>query len=106
LSVDIKELQELIEEEKSASERLRKAREDAQETLTNARQQANAIVHEAEVDVRLQELRQARKVEFEKRKADVEKEYKEKLSALEESSQQNFDKAVTRLTQQALRVEI
>jgi vacuolar-type H+-ATPase subunit H len=106
LSVDVKELQELIEEEKSAGERVRKAKEDAQETLTKARQQADAIIHASELDARLQEFRQARKAEFEKRKAHVENEYKEKLSALEESSQRNFDKAVARLTQEALRVEI
>jgi len=106
LSVDIKELQELIEEEKSAEERMKKAKEDAQEMLTKARQQADAIIHASELDVRLQELRQARKAEFAKRKADVENEYKEKRSALEESSQRNFEKAVARLTQEALRVEI
>jgi vacuolar-type H+-ATPase subunit H len=104
LSVDVKELQELIEEEKSAGERVRKAKEDAQEMLTKARQQADTIIRASELDVRLQELRQARKAQFEKRKADVENEYKEELSALEESSQQNLDKAVARLTQEALRV--
>jgi vacuolar-type H+-ATPase subunit H len=106
LSVDVKELQELIQEEKSAGERVRKAKEDAQETLTKARQQADAIIHASELDVRLQELRQARKAEFEKKKADVENEYKQKLSAVEESSQRNFDKAVALLTQEALRVTI
>ena len=106
MPVDIKELQELIEEEKIAGERLRKAKEDAQETLTKARQQADAIIHASELDVRLQELRQARKTEYEKRKADIENEYKEKLSAIEESSQRNFNKAVALLTQEALRVAI
>jgi len=106
LSVDIKELQELIEEEKSAEERVRKARQDAEEMLAKARQQADAIIHASELDLHLQELREARKAEFAKRKADVEDEYKERLSALEGSSQRNFEKAVAKLTEEALRVEI
>ena len=106
MSVNVKELQELIQEEKSAGERVRKAKEDAQETLAKARQQADVIIHASELDLRLQELRQARNAEFEKRKADVENEYKQKLSAVEESSQRNFDKAVALLTQEALRVAI
>jgi vacuolar-type H+-ATPase subunit H len=106
LSVDIKELQDLIEEERTAGERIKKAKEDAQETLTKAREQADAIIRASDVDVRLQELRQARKAEFEKKKADLENEYKEKLAAIEESSRSNLNKAVERLLQEALRVEI
>ena len=106
MSVDIKELQELIEEERSAGEKLRRAKEVAQEAVTKAREQADAIIHASEVDVRLQELRQARKAEFAKKKADLENEYKEKLASLEESSRSNLNKAVERLLQEALRVEI
>ena len=106
MSVDIKELQELIEEERSAGVRVRKAKEDAQETLTKAREQADAIIHASELDVRLQELRQARKAEFAKKKTDLENEYKEKLAALEESSRSNLGKVVERLVQETLRVEI
>jgi vacuolar-type H+-ATPase subunit H len=106
LSVDIEELQELIEQERSAGERIRKAKEHAQETLTKAREQADAIIHASEVDVHLQELRLARKAEFAKKKANLENEYQEKIAVLEESSRSNLDKAVERLVQEALRVEI
>ena len=106
MSVDIKELQELIEEERSAGEKLRRAKEVAQEAVTKAREQADTIVHASEVDVHLQELRQARKAEFEKKKADLENGYREKLAILEDSSRSNLDKAVERLVQEALRVNI
>jgi vacuolar-type H+-ATPase subunit H len=104
--VDIKELQGLIEEERSAGEKVRRAKEDAQESLSKAREQADAIIHASEVDVHLQELREARKAEFAKKKTNLENEYKKKLAALEESSRSNLNKAVERLVQEALRVEI
>ena len=106
MSVDIKELQELIEEERTAGERVRKAKENAQEMLTKAREQADAIIRAPEFDVHLQELRQTRKAEFARKKTDLENEYKEKLAALEESSRSHLEKAVERLVQEALRAEI
>jgi len=106
LSVDIKELQELIEEERSAGEKVRRAKEVAQEAVTKAREQADKIVHASEVDVHLQELRQAMKAEFAKKQADLENEYKEKLAILEEYSRNNLEKAVERLVQEALKVKV
>ena len=106
MSVDIKELQELIEEERSAEEKVRRAKEDAQESLSKAREQAGTIIHASELDVHLQELREARRDEFAKKKTNLENEYKKKLAALEESSRSNLNKAVERLVQEALRVEI
>jgi V/A-type H+-transporting ATPase subunit G/H len=106
LSTDIKELQELIERERFAEEKVRKAKEEAQAILKEARERAESIVKAAESDSRWEKLRQARNDEIVRKKAEIEEEYKRKISALDKVAQENFQKSVERIFEETLRVKL
>ncbi len=103
MSADIKELQELIEREKFAEEKVRKAKEEAQTIVKQAREKAESIVGTSESDPSLEKLRQRRQQEIVRKKAEIEEEYKRKTSALERDAQSNFEKAVELLLKETLR---
>jgi V/A-type H+-transporting ATPase subunit G/H len=106
LSTDIKELQELIERERFAEEKVRKANEEAQAILKEAREKAESIVKAVESDSRWEKLKQARNDEIVRKKAEIEEEYKRKISALEKVAQENFQKSVERVFEETLRVKL
>ncbi len=94
MSVDIKELQELIEEERLAEEKVKRAKEDAQNILKAAREKAEAIERTADADPAWEEIRKAKKEAMERRKKEMEEEDKRKVALLQRTAQQNFEKAV------------
>jgi len=106
LSVDIKELQELIEEEKIAEEKVRKAKEEAQNILKAAHEKAESIVQAVDSDTSWENLKKARLEEMSRRRAEMEEEYKRKITMDDKTAQQNFEKAVTYVVKETLRVEI
>jgi V/A-type H+-transporting ATPase subunit G/H len=106
LSTDIRELQELIGRERFAEEKVRKAKEEAQDILKKAREKAESIVQAIESDPRWEKLKQARNDEIARKKAEIEEEYKRKISVLEKVAEENFEKAVERVYEKTLRVEV
>jgi V/A-type H+-transporting ATPase subunit G/H len=105
LAVEIKELQELIEEEKAAQERVGKAKQEAQEILKAAHEKAESIVQAFDSDPSWEKLRKTGEEEIMKRKAEVEEEYKRKTAELNKTAQQNFEKAVAYVVKEALGAE-
>jgi V/A-type H+-transporting ATPase subunit G/H len=103
LSTDIKDLQELIDRERVAEERVRKAKEEARAIVKQAREKAESIVKAVESDPRWEKLKQARKDEIAYKKAEIEEEYKRKVSAVEKVAQENFEKAIERVFEETLR---
>jgi vacuolar-type H+-ATPase subunit H len=106
LSVHIKELQELIEEEKAAEERVRRTREETQNILKAAHERAESIVQAVESDPSWEKLREAGAEEILKRKAEMEEEYKQEISVLNSTAEQNFEKAVAYVVKKMLGAEI
>lgn len=103
MSTDIKELQELIGRERVAEEKVRKAKEEAQAILKQARGKAESIVEGIESDPRWEKLKQARNDEIARKKAEIEEEYKRNISALEKAAHENLEKAIERLLEETLR---
>ena len=102
MSVDIKELQELIEEERSAEEKVKRAKEEAQNILKAAREKAETIEQTADADPSWEKLRQAKQEEMMKRKKQMEEEDKRKIDLLQRTAQQNFQKAVEHVVKATL----
>jgi V/A-type H+-transporting ATPase subunit G/H len=105
LAVEIKELQELIDEEKAAEEKVRRAKQEAQEILQAAHQKAESILQTFDSDPSWEKLRKAGEEEITKRKAEVEEEHKRKIAELNSAAQQNFEKAVAYVVKEALGAE-
>jgi len=103
LSTDIKELQQLIERERVAEEKVKNAKQKAQAIVKQAREKAETIVTTIDSDPCWEKLKQARNGEIARRKAEIEEEYERKASALVKDAQDNFTKAVERLFEQTLR---
>jgi len=103
LSTDIKELQDLIDREKVAEEKVRKTKQEAQETVKQAHEKAETIVRAIDSDPCWEKLKRARSDEIARKKAEIEEEDKRKVSALEKSAQESFLKAVERVFEQTLR---
>ena len=103
MSADIKELQELIDKERVVEEEVRKAKEEALVIVKQAREKAESIVGAVESDPCWEKLKQARNDEIERKKAEIEAEYKRKISALEKVAQENFQKAIERVFEETLR---
>jgi V/A-type H+-transporting ATPase subunit G/H len=103
--VQIKELQELIAQERAGEEKIRRAKEEAQEILKRAREKADSLVKATESDLYQQKLRSAKKEETERRKTEIEEEYKRKISELNKTAEQNLERAVTFVTKEILRVK-
>lgn len=106
LSVDIKELQELIEREQAAEEKVKKAKEEAQAVLKEAREKAEAIAQTIELDRNMEKLRQARKEELTQKKVAAEEDHKRKIALVEKTAREDFEKAVSYVTTQVSRVKI
>lgn len=106
MSVDIKELQELIERERIAEEKVRKAKEEAQAILKNAREKAESILQSVDSDQNWEMVRQAKKEEIARKKAEVEEEHKQKISLVDKTAREKFERAVAYVTKRTLRVEI
>lgn len=103
MSTDIKELQDLIAREKNAEEKVRKAKEEAQAILKQAREKADVALGAIESDPAWEKLKQARNDEIARKKAEIQEEYKRKSSSLEKAAQQNLEKAIARLFEETLR---
>jgi vacuolar-type H+-ATPase subunit H len=103
LSTDIKELQQLIERERLVEEKVRKVKEEAQAIVKQAREKAEKIVEAIDSDPYWERLKQARNDEVARKKTEIEEEYKRKVSALEKSAQENFEKVVERVLEETLR---
>jgi V/A-type H+-transporting ATPase subunit G/H len=106
LSVEIEELQKLIEHERAAEDKVRRAKEEAQEIVKKAREQAESIVQAAESDPYEQQFRQTKKDEMERKKAEIAEDYKRRISNLNKMAEKNLDKAVSFVTKEVLRVEV
>jgi vacuolar-type H+-ATPase subunit H len=105
LAVEIKELQELIEEEKSAEEKVRRAKKEAQDILQAAHQKAESTLQTFDSDPSWEKLRKTGETEIMKRKAEAEEEYERKIAELKSTAQQNFEKAVAYVVKEALGAE-
>jgi V/A-type H+-transporting ATPase subunit G/H len=103
LSTDLKELQQLIDKEKAAEEKVRKAKEEAQIILKQAHEKAQLTLGSIESDPAREQLKRVRSEEIARKKAEIQEHYAQKISALEKNAQQNFEKAVARLLEEALR---
>ena len=103
MSTDIKELQDLIAREKHAEEEVRKAKEESQAILKQAREKAEVTLGAIESDPAWEKLKQAGKDEIARKKAEIQEEYKRKSSSLEKVAQQNLEKAIARLFEETLR---
>jgi len=106
LSLEITELQELIAQEKEAEGKVRKAREQAEEILKKAREEAESAAQAIESDQHQRKSREAKKEQIGRKKAEIEKEYKLKLAALNKVAEENFEKAVTFVTKEIVKVEV
>ena len=106
MSADIKELQELIEREKAAEEKVTGAKEEAETILKKAREKAGAIVHETEADSSWDKLKQESKDRIARRQAEIKEEHDRKVAALETTAQANAEKAVKRVIEEVLSVEL
>jgi V/A-type H+-transporting ATPase subunit G/H len=106
LSLEITELQELIAQEKEAEGKVRKAREQAEEILKKAREEAESAAQAIESDQHQSKTREAKKEQIGRKKAEIEKEYKLKLAALNKVAEENFEKAVTFVTKEVVKVEV
>jgi len=104
--VDIKELQELIERERIAEEKVRKAKEEAQAILKNAREKAESILQAVHSEQNLEKVRQAKTQQIARKKAEVEEEHKRKISLVDKAAREKFEGAVAYVTKRTLRVEI
>lgn len=105
MSVDIKELQELIEQEKSAEQKVRAARQEAQSLVQSARERAESTLQGVDSDPHWEEMRRAGKEQIAKGKAELEEEHKRKIAGLEKGAHGNFEKAVADVVKEILRVE-
>ena len=103
MSTDIKELQDLIAREKNAEEKVRKAKEEAQAILKQAREKAEVALGAIESDTAWEKLKQERNDEIARKKAEIQEEYKRKSSSLEKVAQQNLERAIARLFEDTLR---
>lgn len=103
MSADIKELQELIGRERVSEEKVRKAKEDAQAIVKQAREQAESTVRSIESDPGWEKLRRARNDEIGRKKVEIEEQYKRNVSALEKVAHENYEKAIARLIEETLR---
>lgn len=106
MSVDIRELQELIEGERVAEEKVRRAKEEAQAILKTAREKAESIIQAIDSDPNWEKLRQARKEEITRKMGEVEEGHRQKISLIERSAQENFEKAIAHVVKWILSVEI
>ena len=106
MSVDIKELQELIERERIAEEKVRKAKEEAQAILKNAREKAESILQAVDSEQNLEKVRQAKTHRIARKKADVEEEHQRKISLVDRTAREKLERAVAYVTKRTLRVEI
>ena len=104
LSIEIKELQELIEQERTAEEKVRKAKEEAGAIVKKAREEATLILEAIDSDSCWDEIRRTRKEETARKKAEMEAEHGRKISALSKTVEENFERAVTYIVKEMLRV--
>lgn len=103
MATDIKELQQLIDRERVAQERVKKSREEAEAIVKQAREKAESIVNAAESDPSLEAVKRARYDEIARKKTEIEDEHKRKVSTLEKLAQENFEKAVDLVLKETLR---
>jgi vacuolar-type H+-ATPase subunit H len=106
MSTDIEELRRLIEKEKAAQEKVKKAKEEADIIVRKAREKGDMIIQEAQSDPRWNKLREEASNRLTRQKAEMEEEYKEKASALEKAAQANVGKAIERVVEETLKVEL
>lgn len=106
MSVDIKELQELIEQERAAEERVKRAKEEAQNILKAALEKAESIKQAADTDPSPEKLRKAKQEEMMKGKKGMEEDDKRNITLLQRTAQQNFEKAVEHVVKETLREKI
>jgi len=106
LSVDIKELQELIEQERAAEERVKRAKEDAQNILKAAHEKAESIKQAADTDPSPEKFRKTKREEIMKVKKEMEEDDKRNITLLQRTAQRNFEKAVEHVVKETLREKI
>ena len=105
VSLDLKELQELVEQERTSEEKVKGAKEDAQNILKAAREKAESLVQAIDSDPQWEKLRRERKEEIARRKAEMQEESKRQMKLLDANAQENFEKAVACVVKEALRVK-
>ena len=105
MSIEIRELQELIVHEKEAEQKVRKAKEQAEGILKKAREEVESTVQTVESDRYQTKSREAKKEEIARKKAEIEKEYEQKIATLNKVAEENFEKAVAFVTKEILKVE-
>jgi vacuolar-type H+-ATPase subunit H len=106
LSLDIKELQELVEREKRIEENAKRAKEEAGNILKKAHEEAESIVQAIQLDPEWEKLKQKKNDEIIRKKAGIEEEYKRNVALLEKAAQENLEKAIERIIEETLKVKL
>ena len=104
MSEDIKELQELVEQEKLAEQKIAKAKEDAQSILKSARERAESIIQAVDSDPVWPKLRQSSEEKRALRKTELEEEFRRTIALLNKTAEQTFAQAVDYVVKETMRV--
>jgi F0F1-type ATP synthase membrane subunit b/b' len=103
LSIEIEELTRLVEEEKSAEEKLKQARIKAEEMIKRARDEASKTVTEASSSPSAQSQSQPDR-DFEDEKQRIEQAHRSRIDSLNKLAQKNLARAVEIVVKEVARV--
>ena len=106
MSLDIRELQELVEREKRIEENAKNAKGEAESILKKAHEEAESIVQAIELDPEWEKLKHRKNDEIIRKKAEIEEEYKRNTVLLEKAAQENLEKAIERIIEETLKVKL
>jgi len=102
--MEIEELARLVEEEKSAEEKLKQTRIKAEEIIKRARDEASKIINEASSSSSAQSQSQSGK-NFEDEKQRIERAHRSRIDSLNQLAQKNLARAVQTIVKEVTRVE-
>jgi len=105
MTFEIQELTRLVEEERSAEEKIKKAEQDALDIKDKARKKAQEIVRKAESGEFLENLEKKKMREIEGRKKSIQAEYKNKIQELDKKAERELDTFVSKVIEKVMGVE-
>ena len=103
MSIEIEELTRLVEEEKSAEEKLKQARIKAEEMIKRARDEASKIITEASSSSSAQSQSQPGR-DFEDEKRRIEQAHRSRIDSINKLAQRNLARAVQIIVKEVTRV--
>ena len=106
MSFEIKELTDLVEEEKKAQERFVKAQQEAEKIKDDAKKRADGIVENARFGTYLEDMVAKKRKEIEGKKAELEKKFDKDVNDLKEKAGKKLEDAVSRVIDEVMRVEL